>query len=56
MLYGIYEKGKKDVFVFMTDIPSCPYKLAIYMDKQEADKICRVMNKDSDRCYEVREY
>ena len=56
MLYGIYEKGKQNVFVFMTDIPSRPYQLAIYIDKQEADKVCMDMNKDSKRIYEVREY
>lgn len=53
-MYGIYEVGSNEVYVFMGQTT---YHKAYFFDLEEACEVCASMNKDSNgkRHYEVRE-
>ena len=50
MLYGIYEVGKREVFVFMGERT---YQRAYFFDIYKANEICANMNANENK-YEVR--
>jgi hypothetical protein len=54
MIYGIYEKGDSKVFMFMGETTYVP---AYFFDweKEKAEEICKYMNENSPRQYELRE-